>query len=299
MAEGCSSVNDGGLDFTKYGCPYEDVLRRYKLHKRIGSGGFGDVIEVYHLSSDGTLMAMKLLRYDHTKVTDDAQKETWNIYKAGQHTNVAIFYDHFPFSPSHHAITMELFDMDVSGFFQRKENRVIPLKVDVSLQIATGLAYLHSRNPQILHRDIKPQNILIKIHPETKETIVKLSDFGISNIIETSGFFENPTKEQLSNAIRKLITTVGGRGTQAFLAPEFYAAKDGRGLVNGKFRIDASVDIFALGLVYLFIFFYNCNDYGKRFLTKYMSIMCLSGADSIHSYSPSSIFNNKHAENIL
>ena len=264
MAEGCSPVIDGGLDLSKYGRPYDDVLTRYKLRKRIGSGGFGDVFEVYHLSTDGTLMAMKLLRYDHTKTTDDARKETWNIYKAGQHSNVALFYDDFPFSPTHHAIMMELFDMDLSGFLGSKNNRVIPLMVDLSLQSVTGLAYLHSHKPQILHRDIKPQNILIKINSKTNAITAKLSDFGISSIAEASGFVENPTKEEMSNVIRSLITTVGGRGTRAFLAPEFYAAKDGIGLDNGKFRIDASADIFALGLVYLFIFWYKCNDYGKR-----------------------------------
>ena len=263
MEERGSSVIDGGLDLPKYGCPYGDVSSRYKLRKRIGSGGFGDVIEVFHLNSDGTLMAMKLLPYDPTKLRDDAWKEAWNIYKAGHHVNVAAFYDNFPFSATHHAITMELLDMDLSGFLEPKTNRVIPLMVNISLQSVTGLAYLHSRKPRILHRDIKPQNILIKINPKTKAIRAKLSDFGISNILEARDFLENPTKETLLNAIHNLITTTGGRGTRAFLSPELHAAKDGRGLVNGKFRIDASVDIFALGLVYLFTFWFNCNDYGK------------------------------------
>ena len=112
MAEGDSSVIDGGLDLTKYGSQYDEVLQRYKLRKHIGSGGFGDIIEAVHLGTN-TLMAMKLLRYDRTKAYDDAWKETWNIHKAGQHANVAVVYDHFPFSPTRHAITMELFDMDL------------------------------------------------------------------------------------------------------------------------------------------------------------------------------------------
>ena len=260
------SSTKASIELAEKGRPNDDVLRRYKLGQHIGSGGFGEVIKVYHIGSDGTLMAMKLLRYDPTKARDDASKETWNMYKVGHHVNVATFYDHFQFSPTHHAITMELFDMDLSAFFKHKNNRVIPLMVDLSLQSVTGLAYLHSLKPLILHRDIKPQNILIKINPETMAIVAKLSDFGISSIMETSGIFEDYTKQQLSNMVRSLVTTVGGRGTRAFLAPEFYAAKDGRGLVNGKLRIDASVDIFALGLVYLFIFWYNCNDYGMTYI---------------------------------
>ena len=92
--------------------------------------------------------------------------------------------------------------------------------------------------------------------------MAKLSDFGLSNILESGHTLENPTVKELQNAIKNMMTTVGGRGTKAFLAPEFFAAKDGRGLVNGKFRVDPAVDIFALGLVYLYIFCYNYSYHG-------------------------------------
>ena len=67
----------------------------------------------------------------------------------------------------------------------------------------------------------------------------------------------------LENRYQSMITTVSGKGTILFLASEFFAAKDGRGLVNGRFRIGSSVDIFAMGLVYLYMFCYNTSEYGK------------------------------------
>ena len=260
MAEDVLSEN-ASEDFSKYGEPSEHALK-YRLLKHIGSGGFGSVIKARHLSTN-TLVALKLLRYDPTKTKDDAAKESWNIYKAGNHPNIAGCYDDFRFSSTHHALAMELFDMDLGDFFKLKHNRVTPLRVDVSLQSVTGLAYLHTRQPTLIHRDIKPQNILIKTYPRTNKVVAKLSDLGISSILESAGFFENPTMLELVKAINNMITTVGGRGTKAFLAPEFFAAKDGRGLVNSKFRVDPSVDIFALGLVYLYIFCHNYSDYGK------------------------------------
>ena len=260
MAEGGLSENTPE-DFSKYGQPSEHALK-YKLLKHIGSGAYGNVVKARHLSTD-TLMALKLLRYDPAKAEDSAYKESANNYKAGEHSNVAMDYDSFRFSSTHHAIAMELFDMDLGEFFKPKHNRVIRLMVDVSLQSVTGLAYLHTRQPQFIHRDIKPQNILIKTDPRTKKVVAKLSDLGISNILESGGIFENTTMLELVDAMNNMITTVGGRGTKAFLAPEFFAAKDGRGLVNSKFRVDPSVDIFALGLVYLYIFCYNYSDYGK------------------------------------
>ena len=70
--------------------------------------------------------------------------------------------------------------------------------------------------------------------------------------------------------IASMNTTVAGRGTFPFMAPEFFAAKEGRGLVNGKFRVDASVDVFATGVVFAYTFGYNSGDYyGKWLSLKY------------------------------
>ena len=252
------------LDKWKHGPPKDYVLKQYKWIKHIGSGGYGDVIEVLHLSSN-TFMAMKLLRRDHSKgANEDAWREIKNITEAGLHTNIAICYDYVTYSDTHSALFMELFDTDLWNFIKTKVNRDdIPLMIDISLQAISGLAHLHSQKPPMIHRDIKPPNVLIKRHPKTKAVVAKLSDFGISNIIETHGVFENATMEDLANGYRSLITTEGGRGTILFLAPEFFAAKDGRGLIDGRFRVDPSVDIFALGLVYLYIFCYSTSDYGK------------------------------------
>ena len=187
MAEGVSSQKTSE-DFSKYGQPSEHAFK-YKLLKHIGSGAFGNVAKARHLSTN-TLVAIKLLRYDPTKVRDDASKESWNLSKAGAHFNIAGCYDSFQFSSTHHALAMELFDINLGEFFKPRNNRVIRLMVDVSLQSASGLAYLHTRQPPLIHRDIKPQNILIKTDPRTNKVVAKLSDFGISNILELGAFLQ-------------------------------------------------------------------------------------------------------------
>ena len=260
MAESSTSVSV--VDRSTYGSPRPYIESRYKLIERIGSGGYGVVIKTVHIGSN-TLMAMKLLRRDPTKGrNEDAWREIWNINSAGQHANIAPWYDYVTYSDTHNAIFMQLFDTDLWDFTTIKSNRKDSLIIDVALQSISGLAHLHSRKPPMIHRDIKPQNILIKLNRKTNAVVAKLSDFGISNIIESSGVFENLTMEQLASAYRSMITTVGGRGTILFLASEFFAAKDGRGLVNGRFRVGPSVDIFAMGLVYLYMFCYNTSDYG-------------------------------------
>ena len=94
MAEGGISA-EVEMNKWQHGLPKDYVLKRYKWIKHIGSGGYGDVIEVLHLGTN-TAMAMKLLRRDPAKgIKEDAYREINNISRAGQHVNIAIWYDFY------------------------------------------------------------------------------------------------------------------------------------------------------------------------------------------------------------
>ena len=272
MAESIASVNDVSRDnvLVAEASVNDAVLQRYRLLERIGSGGYGDVMKALHLSSN-TLMAMKKLRkLDSRRLggggRDDAVKELRNLLRLGRHAHIACCYDAFEFNATHHAIVMELFDMDLTKFLKNVKNRAMYPSVLVSLHSVSGLAFLHAQKPMIIHRDIKPHNVLVKIYAKTGAIVAKLADFGISSVVKCGDVIDEnaapPSMERLTEAVRHMITTVGARGTRPLMAPEFFAASDGQGLVDGRFRVDASVDIFALGLVYLYIFCYNTSDYG-------------------------------------
>ncbi|KAE9036317.1 hypothetical protein PR003_g12611 [Phytophthora rubi] len=89
-------------------------------------------------------------------------------------------------------------------------------KVEIALDTAEALVYLHSFDPTIIHRDIKSRNVLLN-----NEWEAKLSDFGISR--ETSG--ES--------------TMTGGMGTTVWIAPE---------VLQGE-RYTESADIFSFGIM--------------------------------------------------
>ncbi|CAK85185.1 unnamed protein product (macronuclear) [Paramecium tetraurelia] len=89
--------------------------------------------------------------------------------------------------------------------------------VNIALQVAHGLAFLHSKN--IVHRDIKPENILRQIDEQGME-IYKITDFGLSSV-----------------KLDRMTTTKVG--TAYYVAPE----------ILDKQQYDKSVDVWALGLI--------------------------------------------------
>lgn len=72
---------------------------------------------------------------------------------------------------------MEKCDYSLSQFITLYPNLKIPLKIDLTLQMSQGLLYLHEKN--FIHKDVKPNNFLLKIITEDK-WIIKLADLGFS-----------------------------------------------------------------------------------------------------------------------
>ena len=116
---------------------------------------------------------------------------------------------------------------DLRRFFEK--DVPIKTKLEINQQIANGLGFLHSKN--IVHRDMKPQNILVE---EIIDGIpcIKIADFDLSRHIDTG--FE--THEMHSSF-----------GTFAFRPPEFWKGRKG----NRKYG--TNVDVYATGLIFLAI----------------------------------------------
>ncbi len=108
---------------------------------------------------------------------------------------------------------------------------------EILRQITNGLAYLHGL--RIVHRDIKPTNILISLFKDPrKKPRMKLADFGLSKALESK-------KEDFTNT-----SMTNPHGSSGWMAPELYLNE----------RHDFKVDIFALGCV----FAYTLSSSGKH-----------------------------------
>jgi eukaryotic-like serine/threonine-protein kinase len=150
---------------------------RYRVDGTLGNGGMANV----YVGTDTLLrrrVAIKVLREQYASDDDFVKRFSYEAQSAAKlsHPNIVNVYD-FGREDHSYYIVMELVDGATLGEIMRDE-RVLPepVAVDYAIQIASGLAYAHRQG--LLHRDVKPANILV-----TKDDVVKLSDFGIARAV--------------------------------------------------------------------------------------------------------------------
>jgi len=156
------------------------LRKKYKIIEELGSGGMAKVYKAISLKS-GNFYAVKVLRAEFIKNSEFVER--FNIEfenaKVLKHQNiVAVRYSGQEDDIKY--IIMDYIDgITLKDYMQK--NGVIEYKVaiKIAMDVCSALEYAHSKD--IIHRDIKPQNILI-----TRDNIVKVMDFGISKAL-TSG----------------------------------------------------------------------------------------------------------------
>ena len=182
----------------------------YKISKRIGSGGMGEV----YLATDMTAGRKAALKLLPMRFTGDAerlkrfQQEARSVV-ALNHPNILTVYeigeDH-----SIHYIASELIQGETLR--QRLEHGRMELSkaVDVAIQVASALAAAHEAG--IVHRDINPGNIMLR-----PDGYVKVLDFGIAKLAEQ----EAPATMPRDEALLLVETNLGSiLGTVPYMSPE-------------------------------------------------------------------------------
>jgi len=158
---------------------------RYEIIEKIGSGGMADVYKAkcHRLNR---YVAVKILKQEYsgdknfiTKFRGEAQSA------AGlSHPNIVSVYDVGEDNGLHY-IVMELVEgITLKKFIEKKGRLAIKEAVGIAIQIAQGLEAAH--NNHIIHRDIKPQNIMI-----SREGKVKVADFGIAKAVSANTYTQN------------------------------------------------------------------------------------------------------------
>ncbi len=110
----------------------------------------------------------------------------------------------------------------------------MPPQIEVLLQLAKGLEYIHQMG--LVHRDIKPENVLISSDCTTQRVVMKWADFGFSKKVNERGSF----------------SMSGVRGTYDYFAPEILKYLDDESSTENEDKKRGTVksDVFAEGLVF-------------------------------------------------
>lgn len=155
------------------------LSERYRLERRMGQGGMAIVYGGF----DTVLrrrVAIKVLRDSLAADSDFVARFYSEAQHAAKlsHPNIVNTFDVGNEGETYY-IVMELVDGPTLAEMIEHDRRLPePVAIDFAVQLCSGLAYAHRQG--ILHRDVKPANILV-----TKDDVVKLSDFGIARAVTT------------------------------------------------------------------------------------------------------------------
>ena len=161
------------------------ISDRYEIIDKVGSGGMADVYKAkcHRLNR---YVAIKILKPEFSSDMNFVEKfraEAQSV--AGlSHPNIVSVYD-VGDDDGLHYIVMELVEgITLKRFIERRGKLDIKEAVGIAIQIAQGMEAAHSHH--IIHRDIKPQNIII-----SREGKVKVADFGIAKAATSNTISQN------------------------------------------------------------------------------------------------------------
>jgi serine/threonine protein kinase len=193
----------------------------YQLVALVGAGGMGDVYRARDLKL-GRDVAVKLLSAD---VADAAGRRRFQreaqMASSLNHPHILTVHDAGEVDGRQYLVT-ELVDGGTLRDWAHAEPRTWRPIVELLVGVADGLAAAHAAG--ILHRDVKPENILV-----TRSGYAKLADFGLAKLHETSD------RETTQAATRAGVVV----GTIPYMSPEQAASRP----------LDARSDIFSFGVV--------------------------------------------------
>ena len=161
------------------------ISERYEVIDKVGSGGMADVYKARDQRLN-RFVAIKVLKPEYSSDKSFVNKFRGEAQSAAglSHPNIVNVYDVGDDSGLHF-IVMELVEgITLKRFIERKGKLEVKEAVGITIQIAQGMEAAHDNH--IIHRDIKPQNIII-----SRDGKVKVTDFGIAKATNSNTITSN------------------------------------------------------------------------------------------------------------
>ncbi|CAM9140358.1 unnamed protein product, partial [Discosporangium mesarthrocarpum] len=200
------SVTDNGLT--------DDPLSQYHVLERIGEGSFGKVYKGRRKHT-GQTVALKFIS-KHGKSSKDIRnlRQEIAILRTLNHENIILMFDAFE-TDREFCVVTEYAQGELFEILQDDHSLPEAQVQKIAKQLVQALHYLHSN--RIIHRDMKPQNILVGAHGR-----VKLCDFGFARAMSSDTV---------------VLTSI--KGTPLYMAPELVKEQP----------YDLTVDLWSLGVI--------------------------------------------------
>jgi len=222
---------------------FDACIKPYQIKRLIATGGMAHVYLGVNARDDADLQIEVVIKKILPSRIDDAHnftrlfhREAQTAAKLGGHPNIVQIYDYFS---QYHVIVMQYIKGQDLHTILKKQNQGFPIDLTLFIisEIVKGLDYAHTKTDRltglplnIIHRDIKPGNILISYNGQ-----VKIADFGIAKAVGVQdATVLMPTGEDTT------LLPLALKGTPAYMSPE-QAAQE---------TVDHRSDIFSLGLIF-------------------------------------------------
>ena len=230
-----------------------DRIGKYKIESVVARGGMGLVYLAVHPTLKRKVIIKKLRIRGNTAVLERFKREA-QILLDLQHVNIVHMFDYFTEGPFHYIVLEYIDGMALDKLIAKRKRLSWQLAFLIVRDACKALSYAHKKT--IVHRDIKPGNILM-----SKRGAIKLADFGIAFSERTgeSGEGTDESKTVVSNAATVSDKTVYAAspeedvyagteldertvtlGTPAYMPPEQFTDSN---------SVDSRADIYAMGVM--------------------------------------------------
>jgi serine/threonine protein kinase/biotin carboxyl carrier protein len=196
---------------------------RYRIVKRLGSGGMGTVYLAEHRLMD-RLVALKVIRHDllgNELLVERFRREVKAAARLALHPNIVAAYDAEQAGDSHFLVMEFVEGVDLAHLVKRQGPLPFALACQAVKQAAEGLEHAFQRG--MVHRDIKPQNLM-----RTPDGQVKILDFGlarfaseaVSELVPAERETNSGTEAKAHDSSAPITLTDMVLGTADYIAPE-------------------------------------------------------------------------------